>query len=40
MPHRAFAVAGGADQVDVGELGEQELQPFGSQRFVVGNQEP
>ncbi len=37
---RAFAVARRSDQVDVGELREEQLQPFGRKRFVVGDQEP
>ena len=38
--HRALAVAGRSDQVNVRNLREEQLQPFCSQRFVVSNQEP
>ena len=37
--HRAFAVMGGADQMDVLDPGEQHLQPLGSERLVIGDQD-
>ena len=36
---RGFAVAGGADQVDAVAAREQQLQPLGGERLVVGNQD-
>ncbi len=38
-PDRAVAVGRGADQVDAIALGEQQLQPFGGERLVVGDQD-
>ena len=37
---RGIAVAGGADELGAVGLGQQQLQPFGRQRLVVGNQDP
>ena len=35
---RGFAVAGGADQLCVVGLGEQQLQPLGGERLIVGDE--
>jgi hypothetical protein len=38
-PHRAFAIAGGADEVDLRGLSEQQLEPLGRERLIVCDQE-
>ena len=38
-PHRAVAIGRGADQVDALDLGEQQLQPLGGERLIVGNED-